>query len=147
MRLLKKCGVITLVFSGLMLTGSLTEASAKVVVIVNKSNPKSGIEKSVLKRIYLGKQTKWDNGEKVSRFDLPKDNKKRQEFSTFFLEKSVQDMESHWISEAVIGGKAAPEIVGSTQLVIEKVAGDPGAIGYIDEADLDGSVKQVSIME
>ena len=56
-------------------------------------------------------------------------------------------MESHWISEAVIGGKAAPEIVGSTQLVIEKVAGDPGAIGYIDEADLDGSVKQVSIME
>ena len=32
-----------------------------------------------------------------------------------------------------------PEIVGSTQLVIEKVAGDPGAISYIDEADLDGS--------
>ena len=45
MRLLKKCGVITLVFSGLMLTGSLTEASAKVVVIVNKSIPSPALRR------------------------------------------------------------------------------------------------------
>jgi len=124
-----------------------TPADAKVVIIVSHNNPESSIKVSVIKRMFLRKKSKWSNGEKVVPVDLSSDSEARTEFSTSILGKSVKEMESHWISEIVTGGKEAPEIVADSSLAKEAVANNPGAIAYIDENDLDESVKAIDVIK
>lgn len=127
--------------------GYVHSSFADMVVVVNKTNPVTAVKKSVVGRYFLKKSTMWDFGIKVLPIDLPAAEPVREEFSKRILESSPREVESHWISESLLGGKSAPEIVNNAALVKKRVAAEPGGIGYIDSAELDDSVKKVEVVD
>ncbi len=127
--------------------GYVHSSFADMVVVVNKTNPVTAVKKTVVGRYFLKKSTMWDFGIKVVPIDLPATEPVREEFSKRILASSPREVESHWISESLVGGKSAPEIVNNAALVKKRVAAEPGGIGYIDSAELDDSVKRVEVVD
>jgi ABC-type phosphate transport system substrate-binding protein len=132
---------------GFVLTGGAASSFADVVVVVNKANSVTTVKKSVLGRYFLKKTTSWESGTPVVPVDLPATDPLREEFSGWILKMSPKNVEGHWITESLTGGKAAPEIVNSGTLVKKRVASEPGGVGYIDSAEVDGSVKVIEVVE
>ncbi len=122
-------------------------AFAEVAIVVNKTNPAATVTKGALERYFLKKTTTWDTDIKISPVDLPATDPVREEFSRTILGKTPRGVESHWISQSLLGGKSAPEVVNNSALVKKHVAADPGAIGYINVSDLDDSVKRVEVVD
>lgn len=128
-------------------TEYVRSAFAEVAVIVNKTNSVTTVKKSVLERYFFRKTTKWDSGVEVMPIDLRATDPARVEFSDSFLGRSPREVEVYWISQSLVGGKSAPEVVNNSMLVKKYVASDSGAIGYINITDLDDSVKQVAVVD
>ena len=127
-----------------VLIGFLTSniALAEVAVIVNAAN-NTAIADGDFSRIFLGKVKKFSNGEKVAIVNLKYKQATRNEFEEKVLKKSASQVKAYW-SKLMFSGKGKPpKELGSDKDVIAFVASNPGAIGYIDSASADGSIKVV----
>lgn len=143
-----RISLVTLIILGTVMgPGYARSAFAEVVVVVNKANPATTVTKNVLERYFLKKTTTWDTGIKIAPVDLPATDPVREEFSKTILGRTPREVESHWISQSLLGGKSAPEVVTNSALVKKHVAAEPGAIGYINISDLDDSVKRVVVVD
>ncbi len=143
-----RISLVTLIILGTVMgAGYARSAFAEVVVVVNKANPAATVTKKVLERYFLKKTTTWDTGIKIVPIDLPATDPVREDFSKTILGRTPREVESHWISQSLLGGKSAPEVVTNSALVKKYVAADPGAIGYINISDLDDSVKRVEVVD
>ncbi len=143
-----RIGLVTLiVFGAVMAMGYVRNAFAEVAIVVHKDNSVTTVTKSALGRYFLRKTTAWDTGIRIAPVDLPITDPVREEFSKTILGKNSREIESHWISQSLVGGKSAPEVVANSALVKKNVSADPGGIGYINVSDLDDSVKRVEVVE
>ena len=110
-------------------------ANAEVVVIVSAKSTASTMTADEIANIYLGKSTAMkpvDNATPV-----------RSQFYTQVAGKDEAQVKAIW-SKLVFTGKATPpKEMASSADVVKAVAADPNAIGYVDKAAVDGSVKVV----
>ncbi len=123
----------TMLFAGLALAAAA--ANAEVVVIVSAKSTATTMTADDIANIYLGKSTAMrpvDNATPV-----------RAQFYTAVAGKDEAQVKAIW-SKLVFTGKATPpkELPSSAE-VVKAVAADPNAIGYVDKASVDGSVKVV----
>ena len=123
----------TMLFAGLALAAAA--ANAEVVVIVSAKSTATTMTADDIANIYLGKSTAMkpvDNATPV-----------RAQFYTAVAGKDEAQVKAIW-SKLVFTGKATPpkELPSSAE-VVKAVAADPNAIGYVDKASIDGSVKVV----
>ena len=130
----------------LMLAGVLSLCSvsvfAEVAVIINPSNT-STIDIDAIKKIYLGKNKSFDNGTKVSPVDQ-NGNAVADEFNDKVVGKSSSQINAYW-SKLVFTGKGTPPgKLDSDQAVIDFVAANKDAIGYIDSAKVSDKVKVIA---
>ena len=129
----------------LLVACSLTmssQAFAEVSVIVNKANTASlGIEE--LKKIYLGKMKSFPSGEKVEVYALDSSNETTEEFQKKVLNKSNSQYKSYW-SKLVFTGKGIPpkELANASE-IIEQVAKNINAIGFVETSQVTGDVTVV----
>ena len=121
---------------------SSTLAYAEVAVIVNPSNS-SQISDDDIKRIFLGKNKKFSNGNSVQAVNLQSGNAIRTDFEKQALGKSGSQVKAYW-SKLIFSGKAKPlKELSSDSDVLSLVASTPNAIAYIDASKVDDSVKVV----
>jgi ABC-type phosphate transport system substrate-binding protein len=110
-------------------------AQADVAVIVSAKSTATTMTADEVANIYLGKSTKMkpvDNATPV-----------RAQFYTQVARKDEAQIKAIW-SKLVFTGKATPpKELASSADVVKAVAADPNAIGYVDKAAVDGSVKIV----
>ncbi|MBB1384157.1 phosphate ABC transporter substrate-binding protein [Pseudoalteromonas sp. SG45-5] len=130
----------------LMLAGVLSLCSvsvfAEVAVIINPSNT-STIDIDAIKKIYLGKNKSFDNGTKVSPVDQ-NGTAVADEFNDKVVGKSSSQINAYW-SKLVFTGKGTPPgKLDSDQAVIDFVAANKDAIGYIDSAKVSDKVKVIA---
>ncbi|AQQ00621.1 phosphate ABC transporter substrate-binding protein [Pseudoalteromonas aliena] len=130
----------------LMLAGVLSlcsvSAFAEVAVIINPSNT-STIDADTIKKIYLGKNKSFDNGTKVSPVDQ-NGTAVADEFNDKVVGKSSSQLNAYW-SKLVFTGKGTPPgKLDSDQAVIDFVAANNDAIGYIDSAKVSDKVKVIA---
>ncbi|MBE0360165.1 type 2 periplasmic-binding domain-containing protein [Pseudoalteromonas aliena] len=130
----------------LMLAGVLSlcsvSAFAEVAVIINPSNT-STIDIDAIKKIYLGKNKSFDNGTKVSPVDQ-NGTAVADEFNDKVVGKSSSQINAYW-SKLVFTGKGTPPgKLDSDQAVIDFVAANKDAIGYIDSAKVSDKVKVIA---
>jgi ABC-type phosphate transport system substrate-binding protein len=123
----------TMLFASFALAAAA--ANADVVVIVSSKSTASTMTADDIANIYLGKSTAMkpvDNATPV-----------RAQFYTAVAGKDEAQVKAIW-SKLVFTGKATPpkELPSSAE-VVKAVASDPTAIGYVDKAAVDGSVKVV----
>lgn len=129
-----------LVFLSVLFTSAVY---ADVAVIVHPSNG-SSISKDDIKKIFLGKQSSFSDGAKATPYYLSSGDSAKETFDDQALGKSSSQLKAYW-SKLVFTGKGTPpaELSGSAD-AISKVAGDAGAIAYVDSAAVNDSVKVVA---
>jgi ABC-type phosphate transport system substrate-binding protein len=123
----------TLFASALLGTSQTACADTGVVVIANAAL--RGIDTVMLRRIYTGRMVELD-GLPLRPVQLPRGQLLRQRFLTNVMEQSEDDYTAYWTVRRYIGKGAPPLELPDTAALIEHVRRTPGAIGYIDAAEL-----------
>jgi len=113
-------------------------------VIVNSGNETGTVSKAQLKRIFLG-QIKELNGVQLVPINLPPDSDLGNQFLTDVTGKSGEEYKEYWVAQQVKGLGSAPMIQKTSMIVKTMVAQIPGAIAYIPKADVDGTVKELTV--
>lgn len=111
-----------------------SSVQAEIIVVVNNANA-AALTKNDVSRIFLGKMKKY------TPVNMSSGNALRAEFNKKALKKSSNQVKAYW-SKLVFSGKGTPpKELASDAEIKAFVASNPNAIGYIDSASLDGTVK------
>ena len=140
MNILKRVLLSILFITGIFLNASLVNAD--VAVIVHPDNS-SALDASQIRKIYLGKVKGFPNGEQAMPLDLEPGAAARTQFIAEVLKKDEGNLNSYWARMIFSSKGKPPKVMGSAKEVKQMVAEKPGAIGYIDAGEVDGSVKVV----
>jgi len=131
-----KCVAIPLV----LLSAS---TNAEVAIVVHPTNVASA-DQAEISRLFTGRGTTFSNGSKATPLNLADSSPARAEFDSKVLGKSSSQMKAYW-SKLVFTGKGTPPKELATDADVKAaVAADPTAIGYIDAASVDASVKVIA---
>lgn len=122
-----------------LLAGALAAgpAAAEIVVVVNTANPASRMLNDQAAQFFLGKSNIF------TPVDQGKESAIRREFYQKISGKSLSQVEGIWAKIEFSGKGSMPRALASDAAVKKAVAADVSAIGYIDKAAVDDSVKVV----
>ncbi len=110
--------------------------ATEIVVIVNPKNPATRMFSEQAGQFFLGKSAMFTPIEHT-------DGALRSEFCKKVLDKDTSQVKAIW-SKLVFTGKAsAPKELASSVEVKKAVAADVNAIGYIEKAQVDDTVKVI----
>lgn len=126
-----------------MATGALR---AEVAVIANKDVGVDSITAKEAKKIWLGK-TKTLGGTKIKPSDLPIGNASREFFYSKVVKKNEKKLKAYWAKIVFAGKGLPPKELASDAEVLSWVAKTPGAVGYVDGAAADSTVKVLMISQ
>jgi|tagenome__1003787_1003787.scaffolds.fasta_scaffold19704861_2 ABC-type phosphate transport system substrate-binding protein len=119
-----------------VLVGGMNAAYADVVVVVSAKSSTTTMTADEVSQIYLGKS-------KAMKPVETSGSPIRSQFYSKVAGKDEAQVKAIW-SKLVFTGKAtAPKELPTSADVVKAVAADPNAIGYIDKAAVDSSVKIV----
>ena len=116
-------------------------AQAEVAVIGHPSLPVNELELQKVRDIWLGKLKHINESALVRPVDQGASSRVRDEFYLKSLDKSPQQVKAYWARITFTGKAEAPLTLSDDTAVKNWVASHPDAIGYIDSAQADGSVK------
>lgn len=120
-----------------------TPVNAETMVIVNAKNSLGSLSADEAKRIFLAKKTNFDDGNKIEVVDQADGSAIRTEFYPKVTEKSADQARSRWAALLFSGEGQIPPAKNNDAEVIEFVAGNPNAIGYVSATNNDARVKSV----
>jgi ABC-type phosphate transport system substrate-binding protein len=115
---------------------------AEVAVVVNKANT-AVVSDSDISRVFLGKLKQFANGTSVEPVNQKMGSAVRNEFESKVLNKSASQVKAYWSKQVFSGKGKPPQEVASDQEVLAIVSANAGAIGYVDAASVNDSVKVV----
>lgn len=135
------CTLRHLLFCALVLL--VPTAHADLVLI---AHPNSGIERLTQEEvinIYLGRYRLLVSGIVAEPVDFPLDSDYRARFYRRLVNKNPAEINAYW-ARLVFSGKTRPPLVIDTaDGVLRFVASKPGALAYLERAQVDGRVKVV----
>ncbi|WP_417519003.1 phosphate ABC transporter substrate-binding protein [Marinobacter sp.] len=115
---------------------------ADVVIIGNPAGPDS-ITNNQVRDLYLNRSKELPNGQKATPFELPEGNQVRAQFHDKITGRNDAQLKAFWSKQVFTGRGQPPQEAGSEAAMKAQVASTPGGIGYIDETDVDSSVKVI----
>src|ERR1700675_3328353 len=130
-----RSGVIALALS--VGTGA---ARADVVAVVSSKSSVAVLSKNQVVDIFLGKTSRFPNGEQAVPIDQVEGSAARDEFYATFTGKSAAQIKAHWSKIIFTGRGQPPKEVPASIEVKKEVEKNPKAIGYIERSLVDGSV-------
>lgn len=132
-------------FKVMTLTAALAAntAFAEVAVIVHPSNAAS-LDQAEITRLFTGRGATFNNGNKATPLNLVESAPARADFDSKVLGKSSSQMKAYWSKLVFTGKGTPPKELNSDADMKAAVAADANAIGYIDAAAVDASVKVVA---
>lgn len=127
--------------AGLLALGGVRPAEAQISVIVASSSANSPSQAEVVE-MFVGAKTTWNDGTRVQIVDQPTTAVGKQ-FYEQVLGRSAVEVRRTFVELVLSGQAAKPERSSTDDGVKSAVAGNPGAIGFIQSSSLDSSVKEV----
>jgi ABC-type phosphate transport system substrate-binding protein len=122
-----------------LLAALSTAAHAGVVVVGHPSA--APLTKAQVEDIFLGKNLS------AAPVDLPEGSPVRDQFYTKATGRDAAQVKATWSRIAFSGKGTPPKAAADAAAVKKAVAADPKAVGYIDAAAVDGSVKVLLTLE
>lgn len=114
-----------------------SRAAGGIVVI---GHPGLGsLDAATLEKVYTGRVIEI-NGMPVTAINASSGSAVRNRFLQNYLNEDEDKYTAYWVVRRYIGKGAPPREVASSAAVINFVKSTPGAIGYIEEADLQPGV-------
>jgi ABC-type phosphate transport system substrate-binding protein len=126
---------------GLVLSLASEIAMADVVVVVSAKSPVMALSKNQLIDIFLGKVSRYPDGTEAMPLDQAEGSGARDEFYARAADKSAAQIKAYW-SKIIFTGRGQPPPTVSNSLEVRKrIRENPAAIGYIDRALVDDTVR------
>ncbi len=122
-----------------LLVLSATVACASPVIIANKSLDKEKLDASTVKMVFLGKKVAADTGGRVV-LAVIRSGPVADDFLKANVDMSTSGFNNLWRRLAMTGGGSAPKSFETEQELRTFVAATPGAVGFVDSANVDASV-------
>lgn len=122
-----------------------TSTADTVVVVVSADSPVTEISPLHLADLYLGRTTRFPNGEPAEPIDQETTSAARADFYQRYLGRSLAEIKAHWSRLIFTGRGRPPRDVPTGEDVRRLVAENPAAIGYIERRLVDGSVRIVRV--
>lgn len=116
-----------------------TLAQAEVAVVVNPANSAT-LDKGSIKKIFLGKSKSFPDGATAKPVNQD-GTAASKEFNSKVVGKSGSQLNAYWSKLVFTGKGTPPEKLASDQAVLDFVAANAGAIGYVDASKVSGNVK------
>ena len=110
-------------------------------VIVAANSAQAAMDQAAVQGVFLGRDQRV-GGEAVA-LVFQKPGAARDKFDADVLGKPGSQLTAHWSRLIFTGRAKQPEEAGSDAEVVAKVAGKPGAIGYVDSVPAGAAVKVV----
>lgn len=116
-----------------------------VVVVVSAESPIVEIPRMHLADLYLGRAARFPDGEKARPIDQAPGSGERAAFYEGYLGRSPSQIKAHWSKIIFTGRGRPPKDVADAEAVKRLVAADPSAVGYIDAAHVDDTVRVLRV--
>jgi TonB family protein len=138
--------ICVLTLTALAAPAVMLAADDDLAVVINKANSANNLTKSQLRKLVLGEQGSWPGGMKVTVVLRDPGNPERDGVLRSVCRMSNDDF-SEYLKHADFSGETggAPKVVSSSAAVRQLVASTPGAVGFLPLADVNDSVKIVSV--
>lgn len=134
--------VFNLVFS-LFLVLVTGVAQAGVAVIVHPSAAFDSLTEDDVARLFLGKAKSFPGGAQAVPINQNEGSPARDKFNEAVCKKNASQYKAYW-SQLVFTGKGTPPKDGGDDAAVKTlVAANPNMIGYVDDSQVDASVKVV----
>jgi len=114
------------------------------VVIVNRSNDVTKLDKKTVADAFLKKRTHWNGDRLIKPVDQRRGSATRRRFSEDVLGRSVASVRTYWNQLLFSGRGVPPPELDSDAAVIKYVAGHDGAIGYVSQST---DLKAVNVVQ
>jgi ABC-type phosphate transport system substrate-binding protein len=119
-------------------------AQAEIAVIVSRDNHNAKMSQDTVARIFLAKTSSFPNDEDAIAIDMKKGSDEHSAFTESFLDKTPNQLATYW-SRLIFTGRAKPnKAVSSAKEMKKIISKNPNMIGYIDVADVDGTIRVVA---
>jgi len=128
---------------GLVLSLMSSAAMADVVVVVSSNSPIAALSKVQVQDIFLGKTMRFPGGAAAVVIDQAEGSAVRDEFYDKVFGKSAAQIKAYWSKIIFTGRGQPPYSVSNTVEIMKRISANPAAIGYIDRAMINASVKVV----
>ena len=122
-------------------------APPRVRIIVNKELAETRLQTDEVARIFLGKKTLWESGQRIAPAMLDDSTSTSETFMEEVVHKTSSQFRAFWKRQLFSGGGAPPRTFRTSSQVAEFVARQPGAIGLVEAGFTDDRVKVVQITE
>jgi ABC-type phosphate transport system substrate-binding protein len=123
--------------AGILAGTAFPGGGSQVVVITNKDVPAESLELRDLLDIYTLNIQRWDNGTRITVFDIKGGSKVKDAFYRF-LDMKPETMKRVWIAKQFSGKAMPPQTEESEQAIVDHVAQTPGAIAYVSPTTVHG---------
>lgn len=121
-------------------------ADDSLAIVVNRTNPVENLSFSELRKIFLGEQTHWSNGRRITIVMFEPGNSERQAVLVQIYKMGEKDFNNYFLHGMFTGEiHAAPKALPSSGEVLKFVLNVPGAIGYVRAPDVNDTVKVVRV--
>jgi ABC-type phosphate transport system substrate-binding protein len=138
-----RAGAVTILA---LLGGAAAVEGGDVAIIVHRSHPQSTITMGELTRIFRLDQQYWKTGEKVDLVLQMSGSTKEVIVLERLYRMKEGDLKPFWLGKIYRGELTAPpRAFASDASVKQYVAASPRAVGYIDSALLDATVKALRV--
>jgi ABC-type phosphate transport system substrate-binding protein len=118
--------LVLLGFAGL----AVQAAEPAFAVIADPGVASHRLARESVARIFLRKQTYWENGLRIQPVNLPPVHPLRRLFSQSVLGSLPEGLEEYW-RNMYFHGVLPPHVLASEEAVVLFVSSTPGAVGYV----------------
>jgi ABC-type phosphate transport system substrate-binding protein len=131
-------------FVVVMLMSACPVLAEESVLICNKDVPDSSLSKDEVEQIFLGRKTRWGNGQKIN-FVVMNGGEVHADFLKKYVSKTESQFTMFWKKMVFTGKGSMPKAVTTSEEVLKYVGETPGAIGYVPSPAANDTVKVISV--
>jgi hypothetical protein len=120
-------------------------AGLLLVPIVASNSAMTDVSLGTLRRVFLSEPVSGPGGLRLVGFNQPAGSRGRESFDRVVLGMDPEQVARYWVDQRIRGGARPPRQVNSVSLLRQVISRFPGAVGYLSPADLDASVRALTI--
>lgn len=120
------------------------QAQADMVVIVNPENPITSLSKKDVQRLFLGRMHQFPNTDmKVESIDNSESSEEYERFFATIINMNKSKLKRYRAYYLFSGKGRLPTQIENTQKILNYISTTKNAIAYMDEANINNTVKVV----
>jgi len=132
---------IGLALLGIALALASGRSMADVVAVVSVRSPIVALSRNQVIAIFLGSISRYPDGTRAIPLDQAEGSAVRDEFYSKLTQKSAAQLKAYWSKVIFAGRGQPPPTVANSIEMMRSLRDNPAAVGYIDSALVDDSVR------